>query len=284
MSKSLQSDWRDWLADLLGLHPEDRRALLKMLRKAGRRGGAVSPEEMKMVEGILGMREWKIRDIMIPLSDVVCMKSTDDYRQAVALVREWQHSRYPVVDDSGEGVLGILLAKDLLGFTDSAASFSMTQAMREVVFEPDSKPLDNLLEDFRTNRSHMVVVRDEYAQAVGIVTIEDLLERIVGEIEDESDEEEDRDMQPQPDGATVVKGTLSIEEFNARFDSDLPANGADSIAGWLAATLGHMPRTGESCEAHGLIFTIREADERRIHHITVMRRTASTTSPGAASP
>lgn len=270
--KSLGKDWRGWLADLLGVHPEDRNALTEMLRDLAGKGSFVTPQEMKMIEGVLRMRELKIRDVMIPKTDMVSMKISDDYQQAVERVREWQHSRYPVVDgDNREKVLGILLAKDLLGYTDRPGQFKMNEVMREAVFEPDSKPLDHLLEDFRSQRSHMVIVRDEYAEVAGIITIEDLLERIVGEIEDESDEKEDREIYRAEDG-DHVKGSVSVEEFNAYFNSDIPANGVDSIAGWLAAALGHLPRAGDRHEAHGLIFNVTRADQRRVHTIVVTRR------------
>lgn len=270
--QKLKTDWRGWFAGLLGLDPEDRAALLQLLQKIKREGSFVSREEMQMIEGVLGMREWKIRDVMIPLSEVIAMKITDTYQQAVNTVREWQHSRYPVVDSGGDIVLGFLLAKDLLGYTDKPESFSMKAVMREALFEPDSKPLDNLLEDFRTNRSHMVIVRDEYTQTVGIVTIEDLLERIVGEIEDESDEDDDRDKVLLSDGTGNIKGTLSIEEFNESFKGELPVHGADNIAGWLAAMLGRMPKVGDSYEAHGFKFEVSKANNRRVYRITVTRQ------------
>ena len=147
----------------------------------------------------------------------------------------------------------------------------MRKTMRAAVFEPDSKPLDRLLEDFRQKRSHMVIVHDEHSHAAGIVTIEDLLERIVGDIEDESDAAEDRVTVELSGGAFNVKGTLSVEEFNEHFGSNLPSNGADNIAGWLAALLGRVPKAGDRCEEHGFIFEVSKADRRRVHRITVLR-------------
>ena len=268
MTNKTKNDWRDWLADRLGLKPDDREALMEMLRKL--EGTFVSKSEMSMIEGVLKMREWRIRDVMIPFSDVISVKVTDNYQQIVALVREWQHSRYPVVGEDGETVLGICLAKDLLGYTDKPEEFATTNVMRKAIFEPDSKLLDRLLEDFRASRSHMVIVNDEHAHAVGIVTIEDVLERIVGDIEDESDQVEDRDAITMPDGAVSIKGILSVDEFNEKFDADLPTS-ADSIAGWLASTLERMPKQGDTCRAHGFLFTVSEGDDRRVHRITVLR-------------
>ena len=268
MTGKPKHDWRDWLADRLGLKPDDREALMRMLRRLG--GGFISKNEMSMIEGVLKMREWRIRDVMIPLSDVISVKSTDNYQQIVSLVREWQHSRYPVVGEDGETVLGIFLAKDLLGYTDKPDTFSTSAVLRKTAFEPDSKLLDILLEDFRTSRTHMVIVNDEHGHVVGIVTIEDVLERIVGDIEDESDQVEDRDTVPMADGAVSIKGILSVDEFNEKFGADLPTS-ADSMAGWLASHLERMPQQGDTCEAHGFRFTVDKADARRVHRMIVLR-------------
>lgn len=268
MTSKAKHDWRDWLADRLGLKPDDRKALMKVLKRLG--GGFVSKNEMSMIEGVLKMREWRIRDVMIPFSEVISVKVTDNYRQIVSLVCEWQHSRYPVVGEDGETVLGIFLAKDLLGYTDKPEAFATTSVMRTANFKPDSKLLDGLLEDFRTSRSHMVIVNDEHNHAVGIVTIEDVLERIVGDIEDESDQMEDRDTVTMAGGAMSIKGILSVDEFNEKFSADLPT-GADSMAGWLASRLERMPQQGDTCEAHGFQFTVGKMDDRRVHRIIVLR-------------
>lgn len=286
----LKNDWRDWLADLLGLQPEDRSALMTMLRKLKRRGEFVSREEMKMIEGVLGMRDKKIRDVMIRINDAVCMNLTDDYAAAVRVVREWQHSRYPVTDGINDNVVGILLAKDLLGYTDRPDEFQMKTVMRDALFEPDSKPLDTLLQDFRKNRSHMGIVRDEFTQTVGIVTIEDLLERIVGEIEDESDEQEDLPAEFLPAGDIIVKGAISLEEFNELTGNSLPGNSGDTVAGWMAAQLGRMPHTGDRITAHGYQFTVTSSDGRRIHRVKLTpasdseTETSTATAPPSSTP
>ena len=270
MSKK-RKDWRYWLADLLGINPDDRGELITLMRRLQKERRFVTHREMGMIEGVLRMREWKIRDVMIPLGDVARVGIGDDYAAALATVREWQHSRYPVFDNNGEKALGILLAKDLLGFVDRPAQFKMSEVMRSAVFEPESKSLDLLLEDFRSSRSHMVVTIDEYSQPSGVVTIEDLLERIVGEIEDESDEKEDRPYSQLSGGRYLVKGTMSIEEFNESFKAALPSGSADSVAGWLAAAIGAMPKKGACYSEFGFTFTVAKADNRRIYSIIIMR-------------
>lgn len=265
-----RKDWRHWLADLLGVSPDDRDELITLMQRLQQERRFVTRREMWMIEGVLRMREWKIRDAMIPLADAACVHVNDDYARAVAVVREWQHSRYPVFGEGDDTVLGIFLAKDLLGFTDKPATFNMRDVMRPAVFEPEGKSLDILLQDFRNSRSHMVVAVDEYALPSGIITIEDLLERIVGEIEDESDEVEERAaVRMQEGGAILVKGTMSVEEFNTTFGATLPAGSADSVAGWLAAAMGGVPRRGDEHREGGFVFKVSEADERRVYSIIV---------------
>ena len=265
------SDWRNWLADLLGIHPDNRDELLGLLHNLQKDRQLFPPNEMLMIEGVLMMRKWKIRDVMIPLADVIGVSEGEDYAKVVATVRECQHSRYPVFSKDGERVKGILLAKDLLSYTTAPNQFKVSKVMRPPVFEPTSKTLDVLLEDFRAHRSHMIVAVDEHALPAGIMTIEDLLERIVGEIEDESDEMEDKPSVELEDGNFLVKGTLSVEEFNQQFKSHIPSNSADNIAGWLCAEMGYTPPKGQIHRAHGMIFTIAEATKKRVINIVVRR-------------
>lgn len=266
-----KNDWRNWLADLLGLKPEDRDALLNMLGTL--RGNFVTTSEKKMISGVLRMRDLRIRDVMEPHGNVSFIPIGATYRQAVEVARATHHSRYPVLDENGEQVCGILLAKDLLDYVDKPQEFSVAGVLRETMYAPDTKPLDRLLNDFLKSRSHMVIVRDEHTRVAGIITIEDVLEKIVGEIEDETDDSEDRPIITMDNGEMNVKATLSVAEFNHTFDAELPLV-ADSIAGWLAATLGHMPQPGETCEAHGFVFRVITADASRVHRVSVRRMSA----------
>lgn len=259
------------LMNLIGALPKDRSKLVSHIRDIKKKGGFHASERaIEMIDGVLSMSEWEIRDVMIPKNDIVGLSVSDSYETAVALVRDKQHSRYPVFAENGEQVSGILLAKDLLAYAGDPKKFQITKVMRKAIFQPSSKQLDAMLDDFRRVRTHMVVVLDEFDLPVGIVTIEDVLERIVGEIEDESDDEEDQMKTNAPDGGDVIKGSMSVEEFNAVFGASLPED-ADSIAGWLAADMGRLPKASEIHNAHGFAFHVRKADDRRIYSIKLVR-------------
>ena len=270
-----EKSWRHRLADLLRMQPEDRAGLVQWLTALQKDHNVLTPREMSMMRGILLMSQWKIRDVMISRSDVVGINERDSYARLVATVREWQHSRYPIFDAGGENITGLLLAKDLLVYADHPDDFNISRVARPVMFQPESKSLDLLLDDFRVKRSHLVVALDEFSQPSGIVTIEDVLERIVGEIFDESDEQDDSDTSPLPDGlGHSVKGTLSVEEFNEQFGADLPSGIADSVAGWLAAEMGRIPSAGEIYRKHNLTFQVTKADLRRVYLINIWSDTS----------
>ena len=263
--------WRRRLIRFLGGTPEDKSALLKLLRElqgAQKSEGYLNARELEMIEGVLSMRDWQIRDVMIPKNDIVGLSARDDYRAAVLLACENEHSRYPVFAEDGEHVCGVLLAKDLLRFVDAPEKFKIREVMRPPIFQPLSKNLDAMLDDFRRRRTHLAVVVDEYESPAGIVTIEDVLERIVGEIEDEYDDEDDKP-RTLPDGATIIKGAMSMEEFNAYFNSSLPEDAADTVAGWLAAEIGRLPEQSHKHRGGGFAFEVLEADDRRVYTLKV---------------
>ena len=263
------SNWRQRLIHLLGATPEDKKGLLRHLRELQRDGGYLNERALEMIEGVLSMSEWQIRDVMIPKNDIVGLSVNDDYRAAVALACAKEHSRYPVFAADGEHVCGVLLAKDLLRFVDAPENFNIREAMHRPIFQPLSKNLDVMLDDFRRHRTHLAVVLDEYEMPAGIVTIEDVLERIVGEIEDEYDDEEDKAQTRAADGGTIIKGPMSVEEFNASFGASLPEDGADTVAGWLAAEIGRLPEKHYAHRGCGFVFEVLEADDRRIYTLKV---------------
>ena len=271
-----KKNWRNWLMALVGAEPADKQELLNHLRELQKSGGHLDTRDMEMIEGVFSMSDWQIRDVMIPKNDIVGMSVNDDYASAVRLVCAREHSRYPVFAADGEHVCGILLAKDLLRHVNAPADFHITQVMREPIFEPPSKTLNAMLDDFRRRRTHMVVVIDEYELPAGIVTIEDVLERIVGEIEDEFDDEDDQAYTQTDDGAYVIKGTLSVEEFNAKFEAHLPEDGADTVAGWLAAEIGRLPEKHYVHKGYGFVFEVLEVD-RRIYTLKVSADSAGPT-------
>lgn len=234
----------------------------------------VSPREAGMMRGILKLSDLKIRDVMIARNDIASVKIDDDYTRLVAAVDEWEHSRYPVFDGQEEKVVGLLLAKDLLKHTDGSGTFDLKKHMRPAIFQPESKVLSVLLEEFLTKRIHMMIALDEFSQVAGIVTIEDVIERIVGEIFDESDDEDDRDVRTEDDDKSGeqtfhIKGGMSVGLFNEQFGAQLPTGTADNLSGWLAAALEHVPQPGEVYTGYGFVFTVSEADERRVLEVAV---------------
>ena len=273
------ANWLSRLAARLGVPvervPRDRAGLVTRLRELHKStGGLFDDNALMMMEGALRIADLRARDVMIPKSEWTAMRESDSYEKAVATVCESQHSRYPVLDDDGEKVAGILLAKDLLNYAANPAAFSLRAAMRPPVFEPLSKPLNVLLDEFRRRRNHMVVAVDEYAMPAGIVTIEDVLERIVGEIEDESDEEKEEKIiafQNDSNDLARVKGGASLELFNKEFNAKLNSGEADTVAGWMAARLGHVPEAGETVREGGIIFEAVEADERAVRVLMARR-------------
>ena len=260
-----RSDWRRWLIKLLGFSPEDKDGLLEHLRHLQSDNIYFDKREMEMIEGVLSMDKWEIGDVMIAKNDIIHLSENDGYDCAVKVVCQHGHSRYPVLSPNGEEVVGILLAKDLLKYVGNPQDFVMTEVMRKAYRQPVSRRLDDLLDIFLKNRSHMMVAIDEYELTAGVVTIEDVLERIVGEIEDEYDTGDDQ--QTDAEGKTTVKGALSVEEFNAQFNAELPE--ADTIAGWLAAEMGRVPQAGDKHTSFGFIFEVEKADDRRVHEISV---------------
>ena len=251
---------------MLGAAPEDKAGLLRHLREL-QKHGSIGARAMEMIEGVLSIGDRRIRDAMIPKNDIVGLSENDGYQTAVDLVCAKEHSRYPVFTEDGEHVCGILMAKDLLRFVGAPESFVMKKVMRRPIFEPLDKNLDAMLDGFRRNRTHMVVVVDEYESPAGIITIEDVLERIVGDIEDEFDDEEDKARRGQ--NGDLIKGAMSVKSFNAMFGASLPEDGADTVAGWLAAEIGKLPEQGYVYRGCGFAFTVTEADDRRIYTLKI---------------
>ena len=273
-----ETNWLSRLAARLGVPvetpPRERAGLVTRLRTL-HKTGLFDDNALMMMEGALRIADLRARDVMIPKSEWTAMRESDSYEKAVATVCDSQHSRYPVLDDDGEKVAGIMLAKDLLNYAADPGCFSLRDAMRPPVFEPLSKPLNVLLDEFRRRRNHMIVAVDEYAMPAGIVTIEDVLERIVGEIEDESDEEKEDKSIVFPDENSKhlarVKGGASLEFFNESFDATLNAGEADTVAGWMAARLGRVPEAGDTVREGDIIFEAVEADERAVRVLMARR-------------
>jgi len=226
----------------------------------------LDPDAMEMIEGVLQVAEMRVRDVMLPRSQMVVVNREDTPEELVRIALESGHSRFPVIEDSRDEVIGILLAKDLLAYAmPGNAEFSVRDVLRQAVFVPESKRLDTLLKEFRSSHNHLAVVVDEYGGVAGMVTIEDVLELIVGEIEDEHDIDEDQTIRPHSEDSFTVEALTEIDEFNEYFGADLSDEEYDTIGGLVMAALGHLPKRGETCTIGRFSFTVQRADRRRIH-------------------
>jgi magnesium and cobalt transporter len=275
--------WLDRISQVLSSEPQDREELVRLLRDAEKRN-LIDVEALSMIEGALQVGEMQVRDIMIPRAQMVVVQEDVPPEAFVAEVIESGHSRFPVIGDSRDEVRGILLAKDLLGYfakdsSETRDDFDMDDAMRPAVFIPESKRLNVLLKEFRQSRNHMAIVVDEYGGVAGLVTIEDVLEQIVGEIDDEHDTEVGQDIRGLGNGEFVVKARTLIEDFNEYFNTSFSDEEFDTVGGLVIKSLGHLPKRGESGEIGGMHFRVLRADKRRVH---LLRVTALSLPKGAA--
>jgi magnesium and cobalt transporter len=273
MTKDLNATGR-WLKRLTqGLTPEpqDRQELLTVLRDAGERG-LVDSDALTMIEGVLEVADLQVRDIMVPRAQMVFIRRDERAASILPVVVESGHSRFPVMDEDRDDIVGILLAKDLLRLTaEKRERFDIREYMRPALFVPESKRLNVLLREFRRNRNHMALVVDEYGGVSGLVTIEDVIEQIVGEIDDEFDVEDDQNIRRDAERQFTVRGVTRIAEFNEYFGARLSEEeGFDTVAGLLMKQLGHLPRRGESATIDGFEFRVLRADRRRIDALRVV--------------
>ncbi|MCD6039317.1 MAG: corC [Gammaproteobacteria bacterium] len=270
--KKLPRSWLERLSDLLIREPKDRKQLMEVLRNASERD-ILSTDMLHMIESVLQVSEMHVRDIMISKNQMIVIESNHDLATLLPVVIESGHSRFPIIDSSSNEVTGILLAKDLIKYclNNSDHPFEMQKMIRPAVFVPQSKRLDVLLREFRINHHHMAIVIDEYGHVAGLVTIEDVLEQIVGDIEDEYDTEEDDEIKKQSDGSYLVKATTPIDDFNEYFDSKLNAEEFDTIGGLILQGFGHLPKRGEILKIENFHFKILHSDKRRIHLLETTR-------------
>jgi magnesium and cobalt transporter len=260
------------LSALLLREPEDREQLVDLLHHAFERQ-LLDADALSIIEGALQVSEMSARDIMIPRAQMDMIKITDDPSEFIPFVLETAHSRFPVIDDDKDDVIGILLAKDLLRYYATPEEFDMRDMLRPAVFIPESKPLNVLLRDFRANRNHIAIVVDEYGGVSGLVTIEDVLEQIVGDIDDEYDfdETEDNIIEEAKGQRWRVKAQTEIEDFNAEFGTKFSDDEYDTIGGLLLQRFGRVPKRGDRETIDDLSFEILRADSRRVHAILVTR-------------
>jgi magnesium and cobalt transporter len=265
--------WLKRLTQSFLLEPQDRNELVQILHEAAGRG-LLDEDALTMVEGVLEVGDLQVRDIMIPRAQMVYVRRDDPVSRILPVVVESGHSRFPVMDEDRDDIVGILLAKDLLRLCaggERRERFDIREYMRPAVFVPESKRLNVLLKEFRGNRNHMAIVVDEYGGVSGLVTIEDVIEQIVGDIDDEFDVEDDQNIRKEAERQFTVRGVTRIEEFNEYFGAHLSEEeGFDTVAGLLMKQFGRLPRRGEVTSIDGFEFRVMRADRRRIDALRVV--------------
>jgi hemolysin (HlyC) family protein len=234
--------------------------------------GILAPDEQAMLQGVLEVSNTQVRDIMVPRSHMVVVGKDESPEQLLKTIIDSNHSRFPVIGDDRDEVVGIVLAKDLLKhYVAHGAELDIEPLLRPAVFIPESKRLDTLLTEFRESRNHMAIVVDEYGGVSGLATIEDVLEQIVGEIDDEHDPEEAATITPQDDGRYTVLALTRVQDFNEFFNTKMNDEEYDTVGGLVMHQLGRLPRRGEQLELGGFRFKVLRGDRRRLHTLEVTR-------------
>ena len=266
MADGPKHSWLERLSSLLSREPEDREELIEILHAAFEKN-LLDADALSMIEGVMQVSEMQVRDIMIPRSQMDVIDLTDDPEKFIPFVIEAAHSRFPVVDGNKDAIIGILLAKDLLRYY-AGEDFNVRDMLRPAVFIPESKRLNVLLKDFRSNRNHIAIVVDEYGGVAGMVTIEDVLEQIVGDIEDEYDYDEDEDnIFQDASGRYRIKALTEIVDFNEALETEFSDEEFSTIGGLVISKFGHLPKRGEQIIFDNLKFTVLRADSRRVHSL-----------------
>jgi magnesium and cobalt transporter len=259
--------------------------LLDMLRD-DRWRKVLDNDEIAMLRGVLDVSEGQVRDVMVPRSQMVVLERAAPKEEVLETIIESGHSRFPVIGDDRDAVVGILLAKDVLSYLISTPDgpFDFGRYLRQPMFIPESKRLNTLLKEFRVSRNHIAIVVDEYGGTSGLLTIEDVLEEIVGEIDDEHDPLEAEPIQKQGDSRFHIGALTRIDEFNEYFKTNLPDEDYDTIGGLVIHELGHMPRRGEAVTVYGFHFKVIQADRRRVHTLEVLREGMPADLESATTP
>ena len=269
------------LSTMLLREPEDREQLIVLLHSAFERN-LLDADALSMMEGVIQVSERQVREIMIPRAQMDVIDISQPPEKFIPFVIETAHSRFPVIDGDKDNIVGILLAKDLLRYY-AGEEFEVRDMLRPAVFVPESKRLNVLLRDFRSNHNHIALVVDEYGGVCGMVTIEDVLEQIVGDIEDEYDFDEDEDnLIPDGAGNWRVKAATEIADFNEALGTTFSDEECDTVGGLVLKAAGKLPKRGERIPIGNLIFTVLRADSRRLHSVLVEHKLAEE-EPGNGS-
>ncbi|MCK5522097.1 MAG: CBS domain-containing protein [Thiomargarita sp.] len=268
-SSSTQT-WFQHVKQVLLNKPQDKKQLITLLQDAQQRN-LFTAETLSMIEGALKVSEKHVRDVMIPRGQMVVLEIHAPPEQLINTIIESGHSRFPVIGENRDDVQGIFLAKDLLNYyaKNETHQFHMRDVMRPAVFIPESKRLNVLLREFRTSHNHMAIIVDEYSGIAGLITIEDVIEQIVGDIDDEYDIDDEIFINQIRNNSYTVLALTPIEEFNTYFKSELSDEEFDTINGLLLQAFGYLPKKGESMELGGFLFEITQVNARRIQSLQV---------------
>jgi magnesium and cobalt transporter len=268
---SANKGWLDSITQAFRGEPRNKEELSEVISDAQQRE-LIDPQTKEMIEGVMEVSEMRVRDIMIPRAQMITLDIEQSAEEFLPLILESAHSRYPVISEDKDHIEGILLAKDLLKFAfDKDKECLLKDVVREAIIVPESKRVDVLLKEFRQQRYHMAIVVDEYGGVSGLVTIEDILELIVGEIEDEFDTEigETDDIRPLNKSTYSVKALTPVEDFNEFFETSLNEEESDTIGGVVLRAFGHMPETEDEVDIDGILFKVTHSDKRRIVQLKV---------------
>jgi magnesium and cobalt transporter len=261
------SHWLQWLKHVFHIDPQTKGQLIEILRESQLRK-LIDAETLAMLEGALAFAELKVRDIMLPKKQMVCIEQKAQLSDIIPIVTQSGHSRFPVMSEKNDEVIGILHAKDLLRYQNvNPEDFDLHDIVRRAPVIPESKRLDSLLHDFRSYRNHMAIVVDEYGSVLGFVTLEDIIEQIIGDIEDEFDIDEEANIKTHANGQYVIKSHTPIKEFNMELQAQFNDQYYDTIGGVVMANFGYLPKPGEITQIDQFEFKIISADARRIHLI-----------------
>ena len=270
-----KNTWFDRIKDVLGESPKAKEDLLELLKNSAV-DGVIDIESLKMIEGVFKVSEIQVREIMIPRSHITVVDISDDITDIIKKVTSSGHSRFPVIDDNKDEIIGVLLAKDLLKRnTVENIDIDLHEVLRPAVFVPESKRLNILLNELKSSRNHIAIVIDEHGSVSGLITIEDVLEEIVGEIDDEHDEETVSKIISRGNNQYIVDALTPLEEFNSYFLSNFHDEDIETIGGFLINRFEKVPKNSETISIEKLFFKILSADSRSIKRIQVTRTVAS---------
>tara|TARA_B110000305_G_scaffold121374_1_gene136082 strand:- start:2904 stop:3761 length:858 start_codon:yes stop_codon:yes gene_type:complete len=275
--KHESKSWFTRLTSVISGEAENKIEVIDELRDARNRG-LFNQETLAILEGALAVSDMQVREVMIPRTQMTAIRIDERPDEFLPRVIESAHSRFPVLGEQSSEVVGIILAKDLLPFliSQDLEKFEIKEVTRPVRRVPESKRLDQLLKEFRDNRAHMAVVIGEYGDVTGLITIEDVLEQIVGEIEDEHDHDEDLNVRHQTSGASLVKAITEIDDFNDEFGTNFSDEEFDTIGGFVTHAFGHLPSRGEITTIEMLDFIVLNSDSRKIRLLEVRPHEPST--------